>query len=499
MSDQKTTYFTIGEQKILINLEWQSISVTANSISLKSPRALIADKAKQENRHFGFIFDKYNNSVQYTLLNNIELNLNDKNKKNFTIGAAFIASIYKNSIFIKKLDKDANDQTIDNKYWICHIGNDGELFPDGDIIVYSEDQLINVIKERFDIYGSKIVAISEEVEFLNIPEYTEADLELLKSQCLKILYQVDKVFKNEALKNKILIGSLAVGLLSFSYVQFIYENDYKNLVLNRDFEATYAENFSKFEEYKAQLTEVNKKTKDFFIQEGKVQFLDYYKRSFYSNSEILNNIYYLDTYMEEYSQEWKVSKYIFKDNEFFVTYEKINDSIGVFRDLDKYIKYVSDSNQTIEIKPFALINSGNTRVYSVTFGDNDKKENYLKNRNKKTLKDEKMELLQKNEEKINELNNSIADYEYQITNLSKFNLFFMNDAQTLYNDIETQSVQLNELYSELNKYLSEKEKEIVIDNSFLSNDVLDYVSITQMDNLFKWSCPANGNYLPKMV
>lgn len=497
MSD-KITYFKIGEQKILINLEWQSVSVTANSITLKSPRTIIADKAKSENRHFGFIFEKYNNGVKYTLLDNVNLNLNDKNKKNFSIGAALISSIYKNSIFIKKLDKEADDESIENKYWICHIDNEGDIFPEGDIIVYSDTQLLNTIKERADIFGSKIVAIADDVELLNMPEYSEIDIDLLKMQSQKATFQVIKVFKNDALKNKIIIGAFSTVLLSVCYVQFVYENEYKNKILNRDFEITYSENFAKFEDLKNKLTEVNKNDKSYYIEQGQIEFLDYYNRSFYTNTEILNNIYYLDSYMEEYAQEWKISKYVFKDNDFFVTYEKINDSIGVFKDLDKYVKDISDTNKTIDLKPFALVNSGNTRIYSVNFGHNLKKEEYLKNRNKKTLKDIKLELLKSNEENLSMINNNISDYEYQLSNLSKWNLFFSNKAAELYNEIEIQSVQLNDLYSEINKTLSQKEDKLVVDDSLLSNNILDYVAITQMDNLFKWSYPINGNIFPKM-
>lgn len=497
MSD-KITYFKIGEQKILINLEWQSVSVTANSITLKSPRTIIADKAKSENRHFGFIFEKYNNGVKYTLLDNVNLNLNDKNKKNFSIGAALISSIYKNSIFIKKLDKEADDESIENKYWICHIDNEGDIFPEGDIIVYSDTQLLNTIKERADIFGSKIVAIADDVELLNMPEYSEIDIDLLKMQSQKATFQVIKVFKNDALKNKIIIGVFSTVLLSVCYVQFVYENEYKNKILNRDFEITYSENFAKFEDLKNKLTEVNKNDKSYYIEQGQIEFLDYYNRSFYTNTEILNNIYYLDSYMEEYAQEWKVSKYVFKDNDFFVTYEKINDSIGVFKDLDKYVKDVSDTNKTIDLKPFALVNSGNTRIYSVTFGHNLKKEEYLKNRNKKTLKDIKLELLKNNEENLSMINNNISDYEYQLSNLSKWNLFFTDNAAELYNEIEIQSVQLNDLYSEINKTLSQEEDKLVVDDSLLSNNILDYVAITQMDNLFKWSYPINGNIFPKI-
>lgn len=498
MSDKKTTYFSIGQQKILINLEYKSIALNSNSITLKSPRTLIAEEAKKDNKHFGYIFDKYNNSMKYVILNNVELGLSDKNKKSFTIGTALISSIYKNSVFIKKLDKDSNDESIDNKYWICHIDNEGDILLDGDIIVYSDEDLVKIVKERIDIFGSKIVGFTNELETLNIPDFTEVDLELLKIQSSKNLFNVIKIFKNDALKNKIIIGSFATLLLSLGFIQFVYENDYKKSILNREFETVYAEQFSKFEEYKTKITTINKKSKEYSIEQGKIEFLDYYNRSFFSNSEILNNIYYLDSYMEEYAQEWKISKFIFKDNEFFITYEKINDSIGVFKDLDKHIKYISDTNKSIDLKPFALINSGNTRVYSISFGSNEKKEEYLKNKLTKTLKDEKLEILKNNEEKITEINNMIADYEYKITNLSKFNLFFTNDAKNLYNEIDMQSVALNDLYTELNKVLSKEEKPVIVDNNKLSDDILDYVSITQMDNLFKWSYPSNGNFFPKL-
>lgn len=497
MSDKKITYFSIGQQKILINLDYKSIANNANSITLKSPKAVIADEAKKENKVFGYIFEKYHNSIKYVLLNNIELGLNDKNKKSFSIGSALIASIYKNSIFIKKLDKEANDDSIENKYWLCHIDNEGDIL-DLDTIVYSDEELVSLVKSRTDIFGSQVVAFPNEVEFLNIDNYIEVDLDLLKLQTSKPNFQVIKVFKNDALKNKIIIGAFSTLLLSLGFIQFIYENDYKNSLLNREFETIYSEQLGNFEIYKEKINSINKKSKEYYIEQGKLEFLDHYNKSFFSNTEILNNIYYLDSYMETYAQEWKISKIIFKDNDFFITYEKINDSIGVFKDLDKHIKYISDTNKDIEIKPFALINSGNTRVYSIDFGFNQNKENYFKNKQNKTLKEEKIELLQKNEEKIMEFNNRIADYEYQVTNLSKFNLFFTNDAKNLYNEIEIQSSALNELYSELNKTLSKEEKPVVIEDSKLSNDILDYVSITQMDNLFKWSYPANGNFFPKM-
>lgn len=96
------------------------------------------------------------------------------------------------------------------------------------------------------------------------------------------------------------------------------------------------------------------------------------------------------------------------------------------------------------------------------------------------------------------INNNISDYEYQLSNLSKWNLFFTDNAAELYNEIEIQSVQLNDLYSEINEKLSQEENKLVVDDSLLSNNILDYVAITQMDNLFKWSYPINGNIFPKI-
>ena len=486
-------YIKIGDKEILVSLDWEEKEG-------KSKRVLyneIKKEAKESGKRFGYIsdFKKINDSdkkgtCQYLLF--------PQGDDNVILGSAIISSIFKDSIYIKRIDSDNIEET---RYWVCAVDNEGLVYEDGDRIISDEDELELFIDEMTSLYEMKVVSYEEDFSFLDIELDVKLENEFLDSYLDSHNYTIKELVKENTLNQKYLMSTLG-GLTVFvaGFLTF-YENEEYNAFENGYFDDQLSPLSKDLKKYQKANKKRGKKatyTQAEFSELGKKYFRDYYESTFFSNKEIVGNILYLDKILEPFAAEWSLEKMAFQKNEFLLMYDRIPNSIGVFKDLDLHISRISSENNVINITPVALVKAGNTRVYKVTFGDNLKEKIFMARKLEEDSKVSKADIIKKLEEDAKKIKSKIFAISSNIKELNIFQKIFTNDVLIAYDDVEVMLNNITKIYKNINTEINKKEKGIKIEKSKLIGSDLKYIELSQRDNLFKWSYPSKGIIFPSV-
>ena len=477
-------YIKIGDKDVIIGLDWADIEG-------KSKRQVVTDikkEAKETNNYYGYFSELKNKTSQYVLFPN--------SNDNVVVGSAIIADVFKDTVFIKKIDTGNINTT---KYWVCAVDNDGLIFEDGDRIFEDEEELELFINDMISLYEMKVVSFANSFDFSNIKADHSLDSDFFDSYLSDNDYKVKKLIRDTSINRKYLLGGVAGLLITVGSFLFFHEDDLYNDIVNEVVMEDFSIMSKELRKYQKS-TKKEKRRKTFTQEEitelGKKSFKNYYDSNFFDNKEIINNILLLDNHLERYAMEWELDKLIYDDNKFILIYKKIEGSIGVFTDLDNYISNFSNNNDLFNVKPIALTNSGNKRIYEVDFGENINEKKFLARKLEEENKISKKEIIDDLEDKAKKIRSDAIFISENIRELNIFQRIFTNDVLIAYEEIEELIEQSKKVYDKINEEIAREEPPILIKEGSLSGSELRYVEISQRDSLFLWSYPKSNLIFP---
>lgn len=477
-------YIKIGDKDIIVGLEWSDLDG-------KSKRQVAADikkEAKETNNYYGYFSELKNKTSQYVLFPN--------SNEGVVVGSAIIADVFKDTVFIKKIETGNINTT---KYWVCAVDNDGLIFEDGDRIFNDEEELELFINDMVSLYEMKVVSFTNSFDFSNIKVDHSLDSDFFESYLSDQNYKIKQLVRDNSINRKYLLGGVAAALLSIGGFLFFYEDDLYNDIVNEVVMEDFSIMGKELKKYQKEIKKESKRktfTQEEITQFGKNSFKDYYDSHFFDNKEIINNILLLDNYLERYAMEWELEKLVYDNNKFILVYKKIQGSIGVFTDLDNYIQDFSSTNDLFSVEPIALTNSGKKRLYEVDFGENINEKKYLARKLEEENKVSKKEIIKDLETKVKKIRSDVMFISENVRELNIFQRIFTNDVLVAYDEIEMLINKSKKVYDKINEEISKEEPPVLLKEGSLSGSELKYVEISQRDSLFLWSYPSSKSFFP---
>lgn len=485
-------YINIGNKQLLVSLMWEEKEG-------KSKRQILSEikkEAKESEMRFGYISEfkesegSKKGACQYLLF--------EQGNTEVVLGSAIISDLFKDSIFVKKIDTDDIEEV---KYWVCAVDNEGLIYDEGDKIITDEDELELFIEDMTALYEMNVVGFAEDFSFLSIELDVELEEDFLDSYLESQTYKIKELVKEKSATQKYITRvALGVTVAIGGFLAF-YEND-----MYTDFENdVFSEMIVPMEKDLKKYKKANKKKgkgkkKTFshneYVGLGKKVFRDYYESTFFTNKEIVKNLLYLERVLEPYSMEWVFNKMAFKNNEFLIMYEKLENSIGVYADLDVYLEGVSRDNNVFDIIPVALVNNGKTRVYKVSFGENEKEKIYQARKLEEANTKTKEQIIEELEEEAKKIKSEVFSISENVKELNILEQIFSEEVELSYLNVQAMMKELKSIYKSINEEIARPVPPLVIDDSLVAGSELKYVEISQRDHLFSWSYPSKGNQFP---
>ena len=180
-------YIKIGDKDIIVGLEWSDLDG-------KSKRQVAADikkEAKETNNYYGYFSELKNKTSQYVLFPN--------SNEGVVVGSAIIADVFKDTVFIKKIETGNINTT---KYWVCAVDNDGLIFEDGDRIFNDEEELELFINDMVSLYEMKVVSFTNSFDFSNIKVDHSLDSDFFESYLSDQNYKIKQLVRDNSINRK---------------------------------------------------------------------------------------------------------------------------------------------------------------------------------------------------------------------------------------------------------------------------------------------------------
>jgi hypothetical protein len=505
----------IGGVNFLLGMTWNT-EQQRHPILFKIKLKSIAQKSGM---HYGVSTSLGSNAIekmesfQFSLCHEPDI---DDDKDNIS-GAQFIAEnvhkwtkkeVGKTSVFIKRLDDLSNGFGEEN-YWVTVTSDKGQIIGEFDTIIKDRFSLISLLED---------IAITEDIVF----SILDTDAELRKeintyAQRMAIpddelvIYTIEQpVFDNAARKhsNKISviykpskikikkIGVVAafITVSTTLFMAFSYITQIESILSLGDSqlsekmqikESQYSKLMREFKPSSQWTPEVYRKT----TLESFIGDMKYNLYSPLNTSLILREI---NRTFPKYASEWEMSKITYVDNKFLVFYERIQESKGVYFLLDSEIEMHQKYSKGLDVKPYTLKDEGNTRVYLVlpkmplnaqfeseVMLEQLRKESKIESFYKRAVKDVK--------DSSSRINDIIRRY-YNLTFQDKWINMSVNElGETL--AVEMKNFERKEIKTQrLEKDMNELEP-LFLDETLILGNVMDFVTMMQLDSLFKWSYP----------
>lgn len=423
----------------------------------------------------------------------------------------------KTIVFIKSIDLD--DETFtDRNYWICATSQSGHIIGEFDMIVKDRFNLISQI-ENITITEDAVFAILDSEADIKSDIYAYSDKTGIKREEVIIdlieqpIFQriaknydkpIKRLYKDSTIKvEKVGLGILILGAVTTIFFAFSYATQAGSMLqLSREYSIIEATKLSnRYNETLKNLKGSSQWTPEEFRKATLEEFIDDMKHNLYSPLNASLIIREINRSLPLYSVEWEMSTIEYQNGRFLVTYERIQNSKGVYFLLDEKIDNIQKNNDGLFIAPFALENEANTRIYIIkpdfSLAAQFESEAMLSN-----LREESKlnSLYQRAVKKAKDSYDDQIVIHNKYAKLSFSDKWFKMKANTL-------SRNLDDVLGEIKKFdKNKKEIELEIrklrplklDDKLIGGDVMDFVTMAQLDSMFSWSKPIIKHTYPNL-
>jgi hypothetical protein len=199
------------------------------------------------------------------------------------------------------------------------------------------------------------------------------------------------------------------------------------------------------------------------------------------------------------SAQWQLTKISYVNNRFLAFYNRRENGKGVYFLLDENIRAVNKMAQGIKITPFSLNDEGNTRVYNIVPVADVARQNLI---------DETMEAISTEGRLRNAVGRTIQEAAQHLRDMSGYitqynqigflDKWVFRELPRLASSVEISLNEFSRIESSLEEAIKEKEAQPLfrLNESFILGNVMDFVTMLQLDSLFEWSYPQLKRTFP---
>lgn len=497
----------IGQSTLLIGLDWLKVEPKTR---LLLPLA-IKRLASEGEKHFAdtnFVEKSEDTQARYQYVLIDESETIDSEK--VATGARFTLACkekYKSKegqafVFIKIIDG--------GQYWISAITSRGEFLNEYEIVVRDRFELADKLEElsltetvNFSYLETESAIKGLINRFLDDEDFSETvipsdDLESILSSTeeIKRVYKPSKIKIKKIGSAALALGAALSGFFGWSYITQMGAFSYlEDEVLIKDAQR----NESKYSKLISKSKTSSKNWSDeTFRDETLDQFIASYKSSLYDPLQITWIFQEIESSLPVFLREWKLDNVEFVENRFLVTYRRIPSSIGVYFLLDEKIKEISDSNEKLDIKHFSLTDNGETRIYSVIPSEKMNRKGAMVHLDKMLTEERKVKKQLRRswkdtKDSYSDFLNTTVKYE----NLTFSDKWIKREALNLKSQAESYIDKANRAEVRVKKLfdITDNMELAKIDEKYIIGQVMDFVTMMQMDSLFNWYYPKKtGSY-----
>lgn len=488
---------------VAINCEWKTIDGgNLSSIKRKLKNNILNKDVDSFNAAVMHINKKSKTSYTMTTTNKrVE-------KENIIPLAAFFTYDFKGHIVVLKV-KDYKENAVQHTlYWLCVIDTKGIILED---LILNEDYIDGKVSEYLDIsyelavFKNDYTPISDSIQVNKVFTEEVFDIDDVDYENLSFNF-----YKKEDYTKYYKIGFLFVLLLSGSMIFLsTYDTEDKLNLLQEDFTRHLSEEKRQIDNWLSAQPSSNKGDRSrgrqsssvsYTMEESydlaKKQIQDEFNQRAYSNINIVNNIIDIENSMPNYLAEWMMGNIVFLDNDFYIMYNKIPSSNGVFTELDMILKRYNNY-VPFEIIPLTLNQDATIRTLGIDFSNK-----IIRPRDTDTGLT-LFELREEQRSKVDEIMREISNIERGINrkrssanNVSTFNQIVSNQINRIRLEIQSDVSRLNNLYEDVIEEISVDFDGFELDFSISKNTVINYIEIKHLNSTFEWSMPSKTKDYP---
>lgn len=469
-------------------------------------RLAIKRQAQKHQKEFVSYRVVNDTNIQYTLISRGEISVNLPSGD--AIVAAFLSAQPTTKdelrVFIKTISGDNDENFGGNSFWIVAVNDSNKIMVKENLIAKNEQELVvrmsklNTIASRLKFYiptndpatRSLVHNFFTNNDGTLLEEVEENDVLAHQTPSMQFK-QVTKTHK-PIKTSKIAAGVLlAFGLFStgmgFSYFTQKDANNYFSGISSDDGKLT------GFNDLASNLEDRGKKwTPQIFRSETLSQFSEQLDKAIYAPLDISLTLRAINRTLPFYAAEWRLIGISYVNNSFFATYERLRGGGGVFFTLDQMLNDISGLNNLV-ITPYELRDEGNIREYRIVntelFADGEQSSVITK-----ALADE----YAITKETIRLAKNAASDTESLYLLKSEYDELGFVDKW-----VKRQTLPLHEQAMEIENSINQLEMELdsakqkranfvppTLDDATTLGNILDFVTMMQLDSFFNWSYPS---------
>ncbi len=416
------------------------------------------------------------------------------------------------TIFIKSIPRE--NSMAEPRFWITPIEVDGRIssgdsqlvndrFGLNDVLsvfgITNDDFNVVIVENDGDakiFVDEKCPDISAKMEVTVISESDLKDA-LSDKDC-----HYTRVYKPSKIKIK-KVGSVAgvctaltVGLFAFSYLSQKEGVDY--------FSQT--EHLEKLDEKKDEYQDLSKGLKSKKNWDARTyrkatlsQFVNGLGANIYSPLEISLTLSEVNKILPIFSAEWRLAKLSFEGNRFYARYERIEGGSGTYYMLDKNISKINQLSENLSIAAFDLKDEGASRTYLLTPKSIPSRQPSIEKMLSRLQSEEKLDKrVIKNASSASRSIDSLEDIFKDYRNLTFQERWIYREISSLYNEVSDAEDRLynSERTIQKAKKALRAFEPLELDDNLVLGNIMDFVTMLQLDNQYKWSFPQLERIYP---
>lgn len=499
----------VGEHTLLIGSQWQ----TENKLKGVLFSLALRSRAQSAGMHYATSFAVgTKGALQYSLLTSTggEKQLYSAD---MIIAKNAVHWVPKDdnalTVFVKSIPVANNE--FSSAYWVCAVNLDGTLLSGGKHIAENDAELVEMLNLLCLTYDQfRFLSIdrdyplqsffAENEHRLSIsgtaPHHhiTEDEFELAVKKGLEdaIFRQVYKPSRLKPKKIGLSIGVVAVITLALTARSYLAQSDSIEYFENS---GSYQSVSSEKSAYDKQMNEIKLSAKKWddrtFRKVTLDQFVADLQNNQFSPMDVTAVLYEINRSMPMFAAEWQLTEIVYDHNRFFCRYERIEGGKGVYFLLDQFISQIN--NPHFKITPNSLTAQGEARTFEITPNIKLPRSELLSSMGNSLREESKSDTqLSRQLKKGADAASSILSIHDQYNTMDFKQRWVFNEGSDLLEQAMNAESALSNAKKSIQSVQAERKKitPLVLDNNLIIGNVMDFVSMMQIDSFFEWSYPA---------
>jgi hypothetical protein len=229
------------------------------------------------------------------------------------------------------------------------------------------------------------------------------------------------------------------------------------------------------------------------------QFVQSLEKSLYKPIEIAILLREINRTLPIFAADWRLTKLSYERNRFFARYERSEQSKGVYFMLDNVVAAFNKQSSQLSILPYNLIDQGETRIYSVTPSAKlQRQKNIVFMKTLLREEDNVSSNLRKNGKRLIDRQQELSDLFRQHDTLGFKQTWIERGTLPLFEKVAELESRIAIAESGFNKSYSayKSNQRLELENELVLGNVMDFVTMLQLDSFFQWSFPKLERTFP---